>query len=290
MVCDRSGTSKAQKCSKKIYCKARLNAKKLDDGTCMVTTMVKANDIADLRSCKNVRLCEVQCGGPQNLGCLTKDYRNYIEERRRVRLDSEGRLCNVLWINPRSRDAYEEFHDIVSFDTTYIVNRYKMPFASIVGVNHPGHSILVVFTQMPSLQTNVKWAGFLVKFHLENNVWLRELYDARQKWLLVYLHHTFWVGMMSTQRSEGMHAYFDEFVHSRSTFKQFMEQYVMTIGNKIQKECLVDFHCKNKVIKCKMTFPWEMQFQKAYTNSIFKLVQDETGRMMYCHCYMPNGR
>ncbi|KAL8477436.1 hypothetical protein ACS0TY_029652 [Phlomoides rotata] len=103
MVCDRSGTSKAQKCSKKVDYKARLNEKKQDDGTCMVTTMVsehtheidptfsqlmpahrqlqvnlkrqlEANDIA------------VQCSGHQNLVYLTKDCRNYIEERRGLRL------------------------------------------------------------------------------------------------------------------------------------------------------------------------------------------------------------
>ncbi|KAL8512120.1 hypothetical protein ACS0TY_018538 [Phlomoides rotata] len=58
-------------------------------------------------------------------------------------IDEEGRLRNVLWIHPRSKIAYEEFHDVVSFDTTYLVNRYKMAFASIIGVNHHGHSILL---------------------------------------------------------------------------------------------------------------------------------------------------
>ncbi|KAF2319342.1 hypothetical protein GH714_014920 [Hevea brasiliensis] len=42
-----------------------------------------------------------------------------------------------------SRVVYEEFHDVVSFDTTYLVNRYKMPFATIVGVNHHDQSILL---------------------------------------------------------------------------------------------------------------------------------------------------
>ncbi|KAF2322580.1 hypothetical protein GH714_019130 [Hevea brasiliensis] len=53
------------------------------------------------------------------------------------------RLSNVLWVHPRSRAAYEEFNDVVSFDTTYLVNRYKLPFATIVGVNHHGQSILL---------------------------------------------------------------------------------------------------------------------------------------------------
>ncbi|KAL8488756.1 hypothetical protein ACS0TY_024886 [Phlomoides rotata] len=47
---------------------------------------LEANDIAGIRVCKNVRLIEVQSGGPQNLWYLPKDCRNFIEERRRLRL------------------------------------------------------------------------------------------------------------------------------------------------------------------------------------------------------------
>ncbi|KAL8481209.1 hypothetical protein ACS0TY_027113 [Phlomoides rotata] len=124
---------------------------------------LEANDIAGIKPCKNVRICEVQSGGP--------DCRNFVDQRRRLRLgdgdaeairqlfcrlqlkdgnffysmdlDEDGRLRNVLWIHPRCRATYEEFHDVLSFDTTYLVNRYKMSFASIVGVNHHRHSIFL---------------------------------------------------------------------------------------------------------------------------------------------------
>lgn len=47
---------------------------------------LEANNIAWIKVCKNVRLLEVQSGGPQYLGCLPKDYRNFIDERRRLGL------------------------------------------------------------------------------------------------------------------------------------------------------------------------------------------------------------
>ncbi|KAL8466005.1 hypothetical protein ACS0TY_035209 [Phlomoides rotata] len=99
-------------------------------------------------------------------------------------------------------------------------------------------------------------------------------------WVPVYLNYTFWAGMLSTQRSGGMHAYFDEFVHSRSTLKQFMEQYKSAISNKIQKDFAADFKSKNK-------FPWELKFQKLYTNNICSLVQEEIQHMIYCHVVPP---
>ncbi|XP_021856366.1 protein FAR1-RELATED SEQUENCE 5-like [Spinacia oleracea] len=54
-----------------------------------------------------------------------------------------GRLLDVLWVDARSRAGYEEFGDVVCFDTTYLTNQYRMPFANFVGVNHHGQSILL---------------------------------------------------------------------------------------------------------------------------------------------------
>ena len=36
-----------------------------------------------------------------------------------------------------------DFGDVVSFDTTYLTNKYDMRFAPFVGVNHHGQSILL---------------------------------------------------------------------------------------------------------------------------------------------------
>ncbi|KAG6646712.1 hypothetical protein CIPAW_07G027200 [Carya illinoinensis] len=58
-------------------------------------------------------------------------------------MDDDGRLRNVFWADARSRVAYKYFGDVVTFDTTYLTNRYGMPFAPFVGVNHHGQSILL---------------------------------------------------------------------------------------------------------------------------------------------------
>ncbi|KAI8529336.1 hypothetical protein RHMOL_Rhmol12G0217200 [Rhododendron molle] len=58
-------------------------------------------------------------------------------------LDDKGRLVNVFWADARSRATCKEFGDVVTFDTTYLVNQYDMPFAPFLGVNHHGQSILL---------------------------------------------------------------------------------------------------------------------------------------------------
>ncbi|XP_038701861.1 protein FAR1-RELATED SEQUENCE 4-like [Tripterygium wilfordii] len=45
--------------------------------------------------------------------------------------------------DPRNTAAYHEFGDVVTFDTTYLTNKYDMPFAPFIDVNHHRHSILL---------------------------------------------------------------------------------------------------------------------------------------------------
>ncbi|XP_060969889.1 protein FAR-RED IMPAIRED RESPONSE 1-like [Cannabis sativa] len=102
--------------------------------------------------------------GYENIGCLEKDIRNHLDKEKRlalasgdasamqelfmhmqeedsnffyaIDLDEEQRLKNVFWVDAKSREDYKIFGDVVSFDTTYITNKYKMPFAPFIGVNN----------------------------------------------------------------------------------------------------------------------------------------------------------
>jgi len=57
--------------------------------------------------------------------------------------DAENRIINVFWTNVRSRATSVDFGDIISFDITYLTNKYDISFTPFVGVNHHGHSILL---------------------------------------------------------------------------------------------------------------------------------------------------
>ncbi|KAK3188988.1 hypothetical protein Dsin_028549 [Dipteronia sinensis] len=53
-----------------------------------------------------------------------------------IDLNEEQRLRNVFWVDAKSRLDFGNFGDVVYFDTTYIKNEYKLPFAPFIGVNH----------------------------------------------------------------------------------------------------------------------------------------------------------
>lgn len=66
----------------------------------------------------------------------------------------DGYVRNFFWADARSRVTYEAFGDVVTFDTTYLTNKYDLPLALFVGVNHHGQSILLGCGLLSSEDTN----------------------------------------------------------------------------------------------------------------------------------------
>ncbi|KAJ4809830.1 Protein FAR1-RELATED SEQUENCE 6 [Rhynchospora pubera] len=58
-------------------------------------------------------------------------------------MDEAGRLKNVCWVDPRSREAFKYFGDVVSFDTVYLTEQYVIPLVAFLGVSHHGQVILL---------------------------------------------------------------------------------------------------------------------------------------------------
>ncbi|XP_024042121.1 protein FAR1-RELATED SEQUENCE 5-like [Citrus clementina] len=352
------------------------------------------NDRAGIRLCKNYQSLVIEAGGHENVTFIERDCRNHVQKERRLRLgdgdaaalqnyfmkmqvednrfyfsmqvDDEGRLKNVFWAEPRNREAYKEFGDVVTFDTTYLTNKYDMPFAPFVGVNHHGHSILFgcglishedietftwLFRTWLSCMSNLApngiitdqdramkvaiqnvfpntrhrwclwhimkkvpeklggykeyrnisnvlhcavydsqsattfeetWHHMITEYDLGDNEWLRGLYDERHHWVPCYLNNTFWAGMSSTQRSESMNAFFDGYVNSKTTLKQFVEQYSCALKNKVQKEVEEDVRCLSQQMPCVTDYAIERQVRDVYTISKFQEFQQEMIRKMYC--------
>ncbi|XP_075515863.1 protein FAR1-RELATED SEQUENCE 5-like [Primulina tabacum] len=352
------------------------------------------NDIAGIPLHKSYNSVVVEAGGYEKMTFIEQDCRNYIDKVRKLRLgegdaaaiqayfskmqsfspgfffsfdlDDEGRLKNVFWADNRCRQAYKEFGDVVTFDTTYLTNKYDMPFAPFVGVNHHGHSTLlgcgllsnedtetfvwlfriwlecmefeapqgiitdqdraiqnaieVVFPkskhrwclwhilkklpekfgyhcQKASIVSSVHklvyesqsadefehgWFSMLDMYELKNNDWLIGLFRERSRWVPCFLKTSFWAGMSTTQRSEGMNDFFDGYVHSKTSLKQFVEQYEQALRSKIEKEFQADFKSFSQMVPCVTRFDLERQFQNAFTIVKFKQIQQELTGKMYC--------
>ncbi|CAA0827173.1 Protein FAR1-RELATED SEQUENCE 5 [Striga hermonthica] len=366
--------------------------RKIDD---RVKRRLEINDEAGIGVSKNYHSLVVEANGYENVTFNEKDCRNHIEKARRSKLgvgdaeavctyfaqmqevdkiffyvmdiDEESRIRNLFWADGRSRAAYEAFGDVITFDTTYLTNKYKMPFAPFVGVNHHGQSVLfgcglltnedtesfvwlfeswlkcmsgcrpkgIITDQCNAMKNAIEivfgdstrhrlclwhimkkipeklsghsnyegiknfmqalvydaltedefdsgWLMMIDGYNLHDNEWLQRLYADRKRWVPAYVKSSFWVGMSTTQRSEGMNAFFKGFVNHKTTLKQFIALYEQALKRKVEKETVADYESWNSRFDCLSNYDIEKQFQSAYTNVKFREFQDELRDKFYC--------
>ncbi|XP_074318364.1 protein FAR1-RELATED SEQUENCE 5-like [Silene latifolia] len=131
-------------------------------------TRLMLNNKAGIPITWNFNTLVREVGGIHNLHFNGQDARNFINSERRksrfrgdakevlneglkapnpdfyyaVERDADNKLLNIFWSDARCRAMYKAFGDPSSFDSTFLSNRYQMPFCPFVGVNHHGSTIL----------------------------------------------------------------------------------------------------------------------------------------------------
>ena len=136
-----------------------------------VKKTIDLNDEAGVRINKTYQSLVHAARGYNNLPFVKRDVRNYLSQQKRalgkegdnqamlkhfsrmtkltkdfffdIDMNEDNRIKNDYWEDARSRATSQYFGDVVSFDTIYLTNKYSMPFAPFVGVNHHGQSILL---------------------------------------------------------------------------------------------------------------------------------------------------
>ncbi|XP_042432870.1 protein FAR1-RELATED SEQUENCE 5-like [Zingiber officinale] len=111
-----------------------------------------------------------QAGGRENLGFIPEDYKNYLQSKRTrnmrvggtggvleylqkmqcddpnffnaIQVDEDDLITNIFWSDAKMRADYDNFGDVVCFDTTYRKNNEGRPIALFVGVYHHKQSII----------------------------------------------------------------------------------------------------------------------------------------------------
>ena len=128
----------------------------------------------------------------------------------------------------------------------------------------------------------LEWQAFIEQYDLNTNDWLTTLFEERHRWIPCYLKSQFWAGMSTTQRSEGLNAFFDGFINSETSLQQFVVQYDNALRRKAEKEFEADFASSNTTVACGSQSLIERQFQLEYTHAKFADVKNEFRRKINC--------
>ncbi|XP_042969131.1 protein FAR1-RELATED SEQUENCE 5-like [Carya illinoinensis] len=283
-----------------------------------VKRVLDINDQAGIRMNKSFASLVQEAGGFEKLPFTEKDCRNYIDKARHLRLgkggagalseyftrmqykndrffslmdmDDEGRLRNVFWADARSRAAYKYFGDVVTFDTTYLTNRYGMPFAPFVSVNHHGQSILlgaglissedtVTFTWL--FQTWLTCMNEKLGSHGAYKIGLKSqllncVYDSDT----IEEFEGSWEVLITKYNLQD-NAWLKSLYAERTYWAPvFMKQFDNALRKKIESESEADFQSFNVTILVVSPSPLEKIFQGIYTCNKFREVQKEVIGML----------
>ncbi|KAF3619315.1 hypothetical protein FXO38_32993 [Capsicum annuum] len=88
--------------------------------------------------------------------------------------------------------------------------------------------------------------------------------------------------MMSTQRYESMHAFFDGYISGRSSQKQFVKQYEVALRFKYEKEMESQTSARKQLVRPTTAFDWDMQIYDHYTHAIYDFFRVHVARLPHC--------
>ncbi|ONI17908.1 hypothetical protein PRUPE_3G186100 [Prunus persica] len=139
-----------------------------------------------------------------------------------------------------------------------------------------------IFNSWTDEQFDLRWWKMVTRFELQDDEWIRLLYEDRKRWVPTYMGDTFFAGMCTTQRSESMNSFFDKYIHKKITLREFVKQYGTILQNRYEEEAIADFDTWHKQPALKSPSPWEKQMSTVYTHAVFKKFQVEVLGVVGC--------
>ncbi|KAM6596036.1 hypothetical protein CsatA_006560 [Cannabis sativa] len=126
------------------------------------------------------------------------------------------------------------------------------------------------------------WNKILTKYGLEDNKWLKKMYNLREKWALVYGGETFCADMTTTQRSESMNNTIKGYVSYKHDLLQFFENFERLLESRRYEELQADF----RATQTKMKLSFELEILKhgasLYTPAMTNMFQTQVCESYDC--------
>ncbi|XP_042483646.1 protein FAR1-RELATED SEQUENCE 5-like [Macadamia integrifolia] len=116
-----------------------------------------------------------------------------------------------------------------------------------------------------------QWEAMMVKHNLKDHSWLNEKFAQRKFWVPCYFRGTFFAGMSSTQRSEGMDSYFQGYFNGSMTLLSFVKQYERVVAKHRQKEANAESKSLVNLPQLESQSPIEMHGRQVYTRMVFEI-------------------
>ncbi|XP_057452449.1 protein FAR1-RELATED SEQUENCE 5-like [Lotus japonicus] len=86
-----------------------------------------------------------------------------------------------------------------------------------------------------------KWGEMVEKCGVEDNIWVKDLYNRRQMWAAAHIRGNFFASVRTTSHVKGLHANVGRFINFNNNLVEFVQHYQRCIDLMRFKEVCADF-------------------------------------------------
>jgi hypothetical protein len=134
-----------------------------------------------------------------------------------------------------------------------------------------------------------KWVEMVSEFGLQNNKWIKEMYEKRHMWATAHIRGKFFAGFRTTSRCEGLHAQFGRYVNYQNNLLEFLHQFFRCLNYMRYSELEADFASVHGDPILETPLPiLEKVAGQLYTREVFLLFQPVLRRA--CSCTVVDSR
>ncbi|KAJ1381286.1 MULE transposase domain [Sesbania bispinosa] len=124
-----------------------------------------------------------------------------------------------------------------------------------------------------------RWEVMVKEFRLEENNWVKEMYEKKRMWATTYIRRNFFAGFRTTSRCEGLHGQLGKFVHSRTDLVGFLKNYGRFLEVLRYNEQEADFESVHGDMVLETNLhALERSASKIFTKEVFILVHPALAR------------
>nr|GEV26592.1 hypothetical protein [Tanacetum cinerariifolium] len=179
-------------------------------------------------------------------------------------------LVAMFWADEVDKCNYKEFGDIISFDATFLTNKYDMP--TIIVTDQDGAMKLAI----EEVLTKSKHRQCMWHIMQKIPAKMTKMFNLREMWLPAYFIDSPLFGLMrTTSRSESENAFFKSFTNHGSTLVNFKMCFESAMERQRYRQEILDFKTFDSAPKIHTKLKIKIHASKVYTRTIFLLVQNE---------------
>jgi hypothetical protein len=128
-----------------------------------------------------------------------------------------------------------------------------------------------------------RWEDVVVEFGLENNNWIREMYEKRKMWSTAHVRGSFFAGFRTTSRCEGLHSEFGKYVSVLSNLLDFLHHFFRWVSDVRYREIEGDYESSfGETVLQTQHECLERSASNLYTRAIFKIFRPMLERSCKC--------